>query len=173
MKVSKSRLRKIIQEELSRSLLAEKHTVAGMNWNTFATEWPLIYKGVIAPIQCEIAQCATDSDGNVTSIDWEGSDHSNEAVKFEIPDEVYNGGEENLFKNENYPNGLTLTLSPPGAMVAKTVKELVGKTYDDELNAELKILAKKMYDISINEWELGITTNVTYRQKDTYDADGL
>lgn len=148
MKITRSQLKRIIKEEMQRTLLTEEIDIKN--------DYPNIHEHIVLPLQCEIVQAHSTSGLNIdcgaggpSNEDWfdaetnEGN-HNNETIKFDVPEEVWPNNQAELdefkkFENTKYPRNIELTMDPP--TVTNDVLEELLNADNDALEEELKALA--------------------------------
>ena len=181
MKITRSQLKRIIKEEMQRTLLTEEIDIKN--------DYPNIHEHIVLPLQCEIVQSHSTSGLNIdcgaggpSNEDWfdaetnEGN-HNNEKIIFEIPDSVWPQSrvEEIFADQDNYPNGFKLTMIPPTVSDEDMQNYVMEK--DTPLSVELKALARELASARKGNHTLeiippGVTSGGGgYRQRSEIDID--
>jgi hypothetical protein len=186
MKITRKQLKRIIKEEMQRTLLTEAIEISE---NTY----PNIWEHIVIPLQCEIVRAYSKFDvtcgaNGPADADWVNADnnelhHRNEVIKFDIPAAVWPNNQAELndfleFGNVDYPNGLELTLfaSDPktqgvitNIVSSSDLSDLVGK--DSDAADELKALARELVSPPdrVGSFSLQITRSGGYEQVSRQD----
>lgn len=183
MKITRSQLKRIIKEEMQRTLLTESIDIK--------SDYPNIHEQIVLPLQCEIVKAHSTSGLNIdcgvggpSNEDWfdaetnEGN-HNNEKIIFEIPDSVWPQSKvEEIFADQNnYPNGFKLIMTPPTVPDDDMQKYVMVKDDDSPLRVELKALAIELASARKGSYTLeiipgGVTSGGGgYRQRSEIDID--
>jgi len=161
MKITRKQLKRIIKEEMQRTLLTEVID------EILVEDYPKIHETIIVPLQAKI----TDNERYGVP-NWENG-HKNEIIKFEIPNAVWPSTQaefeaESFFDNDDYPNGLELTMTP-STVSDEDLKEYVDK-YSDAAD-ELKTLARSLISARHGRQgsiDLPITQDVEYSREEEF-----